>query len=187
MTKFIFVSLLQHSPDSATKNYLLIYKSCLYLSRRMTKPTYWPVRPAKTQISLGIGSVCSDTSRSAWRSIGPLAIPKSAQLIWVYAWSTGHFVCFCLAVAQFSYISRDMTKPTKWACAQRRLRSAWATAQSDQSLHCPHEESLCPELPIKRTAKTLIRLGGYPGWSESSLGAQSYRWFSRDMAHITFR
>ena len=26
-----------------------------------------------------------------------------------------------------------MTKPTKWVCAQRRLRSAWAFAQSDQS------------------------------------------------------
>ena len=28
--------------------------------------------------------------------------------------------------------SRDMTKPTNWVCAQRRLRSAWASAQSDQ-------------------------------------------------------
>ena len=26
-----------------------------------------------------------------------------------------------------------MTKPTKWVCTQRRLRSAWASAQSDQS------------------------------------------------------
>ena len=50
-------------------------------------------------------------------------------------------------------------------CAQRRLRSAWVSAQSDQSLRCPLEESLGPELPIKRTAKTLIRLGGCPGWS----------------------
>ena len=30
-------------------------------------------------------------------------------------------------------MSRDMTKPTKWLCAQRRLRSAWASSQSDQS------------------------------------------------------
>ena len=27
-------------------------------------------------------------------------------------------------------------------------------------LRCPHEESLSPKLPIERTAKTLIRLGG---------------------------
>ena len=40
-------------------------------------------------------------------------------------------------------------------CTKRRLRSAWPSAQ----------------LPIKRTAKTLIRLGKSPGWSESSLGA----------------
>ena len=50
----------------------------------------------------------------------------------------------------------DMTKPTKCVCAQRRLRSAWASAQSDQSLRCPHEESLGPELPTERTAKTLM-------------------------------
>ena len=29
-----------------------------------------------------------------------------------------------------------MTKPTKWLCAQRWLRSAWASTQSDQSLLC---------------------------------------------------
>ena len=29
-------------------------------------------------------------------------------------------------------------------CAQRRLRSAWASAQSDQSLHCPHEDCFGP-------------------------------------------
>ena len=38
--------------------------------------------------------------------------------------------------AAYPYVSRDMTKPTKWLCAQRRLRSAWASAQSDQSLRC---------------------------------------------------
>ena len=41
-------------------------------------------------------------------------------------------------------VSRDMTKPTKCVCAQRRLGSAWASAQSDQSLRCPHKESLGP-------------------------------------------
>ena len=29
-----------------------------------------------------------------------------------------------------------ITKPTKWLCAQRRLRSAWASAHSDQSSLC---------------------------------------------------
>ena len=77
-----------------------------------------------------------------------------------------------------------MTKPTKWVCTQRRLRSAWASAQSDQSLRCPHWVTLCPLLPFERTAKTLIRLGGCPGWSESSLGTHSFCWFWHVAAHI---
>ena len=39
----------------------------------MTKPTKWPVRLAKTQISLGIRSVWSESSLSAWRNLGSLA------------------------------------------------------------------------------------------------------------------
>ena len=34
------------------------------------------------------------------------------------------------------YMSRLMTKPTKWLCTKRRLRSAWTSTQSDQSLRC---------------------------------------------------
>ena len=47
-------------------------------------------------------------------------------------------------IDQQEHLSRDMTKLTKWLCAQRRLSSASASAQSDQSLRCPHEESLGP-------------------------------------------
>ena len=43
------------------------------MSRLMTKPTKWHVRPAKTQISLGIGPVWSETLLSAWRKLGSLA------------------------------------------------------------------------------------------------------------------
>ena len=82
------------------------------------------------------------------------------------------------------YLSRDMTKPTKWLCAQRRLRSAWVSAQSDQSLRCPHEETLGPYLLIERPAKTLFRLDGCPGWSESSLGAHSFCWYCHVAAHV---
>ena len=39
----------------------------------MTKPTEWHVCPAKTQISLGIRPVWSESSLSAWRKLGSLA------------------------------------------------------------------------------------------------------------------
>ena len=81
-------------------------------------------------------------------------------------------------------MSYDTTKPTKWLCTQRRLRSAWASAQSDQSLSCALSGSLMTQAFFMRTAKTLIRLDGCPGWSESSLGAHSFGWFCHVAAHI---
>ena len=46
----------------------------------------------------------------------------------------------------FMYLNRRVlvmiAKPAKWMCAQRRLRSAWASAKSDQS-------SLCAQLVAK--------------------------------------
>ena len=39
-------------------------------------------------------------------------------------------------------------------CAQQRLRSAWASAESDPSLGCPPEEGLGLKLPIRRTVTT---------------------------------
>ena len=44
-----------------------------HISRIMTKPTNWYVRPAKTQISLGIRPVWSESSLSAGRKLGSLA------------------------------------------------------------------------------------------------------------------
>ena len=38
-----------------------------------------------------------------------------------------------------------------------------ASAESDQGLPCPHEETMGPKLPIECIAKTLFRLGGCPG------------------------
>ena len=63
-------------------------------------------------------------------------------------------------------LSRSTTKPAKWPVRPAKtpislgIRRVWS-------------ERLGPQLPIERTAKTLIRLGGFPGWSESSLGAKA--------------
>ena len=49
---------------------------------------------------------------------------------------------YCLRTVETG--KENEPRPTKGVRAQRRLRSAWVSAQSDQSLHCLHEESLCP-------------------------------------------
>ena len=70
-------------------------------------------------------------------------------------------------------LSHGMTKPTKLFVRPAKTQiSLGISAQSDQSQRFPPEAKLGPKLPIERTAKTLIRLGGCPGWSESSLGTK---------------
>ena len=69
------------------------------LSRLMTKPTKRHVRPAKTQISLGIRPVWSESSLSAGRKLGSLATHWAhsedsdqtgwmPRLIWVFVGCT---------------------------------------------------------------------------------------------------
>ena len=67
----------------------------------------------------------------------------------------------------------DVTSDT---CAQRRLKLACASTQSDQSLRFPLEENLPPWLSKIRPVKSLIKLRQYAGWSASSLGAHVRRY-----------
>ena len=70
-----------------------------YLSLLMSKPTKWHVRPAETQVSLGIRPAWSESLLSAWRNLGPLATHwahsedsdqtgRMPRLIWVFAGRT---------------------------------------------------------------------------------------------------
>ena len=100
----------------------------IYMSHLMTKPTKWHVRPAKTQISLGTHPVWS-----------------------VFAGHTCHFVGFVmrrLILLREASQQRKQECENTWRirllatawqnqqhdmCTQRRLRSAWASAQSSLS------------------------------------------------------
>ena len=61
-------------------------------------------------------------------------------------------------------------KSNKMTCAQRRLWSAWASAQSDQSLLSAQRVAKDPS--FHHADSEDWRLGGCLGWSESSLGLQ---------------
>ena len=94
----------------------------------MTKPTKWFVHPAKTQFSLGIRPVWSESSLPAWRKLGSLATHwthseasdqtrRMPRLIWVFAGRTCHIVGFvtrrlkCLMIqAKVMIIKRNYTK-----------------------------------------------------------------------------
>ena len=68
---------------------LLFRKLQKNTSRDMTKPTKWHLRPTKTQLTLGIRPVWSESSLFAWRKLGSLATH------WAHSEDsdqTGHFV-----------------------------------------------------------------------------------------------
>ena len=116
------------------------------------------VRPSKTQISLGNRPVFAVRMKKVWVLTYPLSAQRRLWSDWADAqadlslrWAHTHFVGFVMswlicvdwylsvpretgrAAKQDLKMSRDMTKQTEWLCAQRRLRSSWTSAQSDQS------------------------------------------------------
>ena len=94
----------------------------------MTNPTKWHVRPAKTQIGLGINPVWSESSLSAWRKLGSLATHwahsedsdqtgRMPRLIWVMPfrwfchvaaqmWLASHSPCICYTFPGFVSMMR---------------------------------------------------------------------------------
>ena len=76
----------------------------------------------------------------------------------------------CLLRNKNTEMSHLMTKPTMWFCAQRRLRSS---AQSDQSLRCPHEESLDTPPPFSYPLSAQRRL--WSDWADAQADL-SLRW-----------
>ena len=66
------------------------------LNHLITKLAKWHVRPAKTQISLGIRLVWSESLLSAWRKLGSLGTHIMPKLIWIFLWRICHFVGFVM-------------------------------------------------------------------------------------------
>ena len=59
-----------------------------------------------------------------------------------------------------SYMSHNMTKPTKWLCTQQRLRSAWASTKSDQS-------SMCTQLVAKDLSSLHTDSEDWSNWADA--------------------
>ena len=129
------------------------------LSHLMTKPTKWHVRPVKTQISLGICPVWSESSQCAqWVAKDPMFLyadsEDSDQTGRMPGWSESSLGAHAILLVLSWGGSSDcfwlknktcrMVLMHKWAAAwqnqqngmwaQRRLRSVWVSTQSDQSL-----------------------------------------------------
>ena len=84
-----------------------------------------------------------------------------------------HCYCLCNGISKYS-MSQRTTKPTKWHVRPAKTQISLGIRKSDQSLRCCSQwVAIKIRSFLTRTAKTLVRLGGCPGWSESSLGAHA--------------
>ena len=89
----------------------------------------------------------------------------------------------------------DLASISKWAVTWQNQQSECVPSEdSDQPGHPP---SLIRNFAVRMkkpsvldyslsAQRRLIRLGGCPGWSESSLGTHSFSWFCHVAAHIMF-
>ena len=114
------------------------------------------------------------------------------------SWAASLEVCYNLAcLSTFNMLCKE----SKYLWSSIYI---WAATRQNQLSDCaPSEDSVQPGHPpslirvfavrMKKAwvlnypmsaAKTLIRLGGCPGWSESSLVAQSFCWFCHEAAHL---
>ena len=126
----------------------------------MTKPTKWHVRPAKTQISLGIRPVWSESSLSAWRKLGSLATHWAHSKDWsdwaeaqadLSSLGTHLFCWFCHVVAQMFLVlgfNGSWALSLKWAASRENLYSLFATGWSLKTANIetryePHHEKTC--------------------------------------------
>ena len=94
----------------------------IHLSHLMNKTNKMTVRPAKTQISLGICPVWSESSLSTWQHLGFLATHWAhssdqtglmLRLIWVFAGCTCHFVGFVMRRLILNFKIQGMTHHPK--------------------------------------------------------------------------
>ena len=109
----------------------------------------------------------------------------SSKLSYCYTWAQPRFTLGVKVLKRVDIWATSWQNQLKGMCVQRRLGPTWASDQSDQSLCCPPEETLGLQLPIERTVKTLIRLSGCPGWSESSLGTHTILLVFHEAAHFS--
>ena len=190
---------------SARRLLLLVCQGCVCSSsnwpilnerhRIMTKPVYTICEQQRRR------SVCAATQSDRFlcyftpkNAIPAVSIANISRLL---------LVCITKLVGQGLVLPDRTTRKTGFLVTWLKWAATWQNQQSDCA---PSEDSDQPgrppslirvfAVPMKKAwvlsyplsaQRRLIRLGGCPGWSEPSLGAQSLCWFWHVAAQIRFR
>ena len=202
----------RESNDVPDKFLYLLFPNTQYSSRLTTKPTKWCVRPAKTQLSLGIRPVWSESSLCAhWVAKDPSFLhadsEDSDQIRRMLGWSESslgaHAILLVLPWGGLNAKLRCATMHTptfeedlsfmfyNWASSRENLSSGFAIrvdsnrpAQLQELISDIETRGII--LSMKRTTKVLIRLRRCAGWSAPLLFAYGLNRFPRYVAHMWF-
>ena len=111
----------------------------------MTKPTKWHVRPAKTQVSLGIRPVWLESSLSAWGKLGSLATHWAHSedwSVWAVAqadlsvcWVHSHFVSFVMRRLKLYFLNTCVV-----INSQTEVNIDWSNSKLWRFMDCPRLE-----------------------------------------------
>ena len=89
-------------------------------------------------------------------------------------------------------MSHDMTKPTKWVCAQQRLSSAWASTLTDQGIHPVWSVFAVHSMGSKDPRFIHADSEDWSDWADAQADLslhwahRSFCWFCHVAAHIEF-
>ena len=86
-------------------------------------------------------------------------------------------------ISRLNEVSRIVTKPTKWHVHPAKIRISLGICSVWSVFAVRLKKAWVLSYPLS-AQRRLIRLGGCPGWSESSLGAQSFCWFCHGAAQV---
>ena len=84
-------------------------------------------------------TLCVQTAKAVARLHGCAGSPEPSLVACMIS-----TIISCAGSFGISHKVHHMTKPTKWSCAQQRLRSARASTQSDQSWLCAQQVAKDP-------------------------------------------
>ena len=111
------------------------------MSRLVTKPTKRHVHPAKTQISLGIRPVWSESSLSAWTNLESLATHwvhseesdqtgRMPRLIWIFAGRTVTLLVLYVAAHIFqTFYLEEISWQKATLCSQPKVRGQYKSEE----------------------------------------------------------
>ena len=141
------------------------------------------VRSMKTQISLGIHPVWS--SLLCWGLTSQSTIFQSCRDGAIASWVINQYFRGVKCLAQGHNTAAVGLEPrTSRSGVRHSTTEPPRSPQSDQRLCNALNGHLRTQCFFMQIAKTLISLGGCPGWSECSLGAQPFCWFCHEVAQL---